>query len=237
MTTSGPCRMVVRPAVREDLERMSAWQCAFLPHGLFPHLGERFVRHWHATFLDAPFGVALVADLFRPGCEPQPVGFLVGSTDQVRHIDDVVRRQRLQLGAAGAVALALRPRLAAHFLRTRARAYGRRLLRQTAMAGQAGAAGAGPQSHSDRSGTAVITAVAVVPEARGSGAGKALVQRFLDQARASAAPRAELAVMAGPGQAEAFYARMGWKQVGRHLSKDGSLVLTFRHELNAGDPA
>ncbi|SDR05083.1 Acetyltransferase (GNAT) family protein [Arthrobacter crystallopoietes] len=229
-------RVVIRPATGDDLALTASLQCAFLPHGLFPRLGEKFVRRWHATYLNAPHGTALMAELVAPDGNRQPVGFLVGATDQVRHVDDVLGRHRIRLGTAGAGALALRPRLAAHFLRTRAGAYLRRLLKRPpqrvpagAVRPSAAASGAPAQPR-----TAVITAVAVIPEARGSGAGKELVTHFLTQARAKGAVRAELAVIAGTGSAEGFYARLGWSVVEEHLSKDGSLTRTYRYEFGTG---
>ncbi|MGM0928980.1 MAG: GNAT family N-acetyltransferase [Actinomycetota bacterium] len=233
MTVPERFRVVVRPASRDDLDRMAAWQCSFVPQGLFPRLGKRFVRHWHTTFLDSPFGIALIAELISPQSPPMPVGFLIGSTDQVRHVDDVVRRNRFRLGIAGAAALAVRPRLAAHFLQTRAIAYGRRLLRPAAVA-EAGSdqKGSGINGPMDRPGIAVITAIAVAPEARGCGAGKDLISRFLDQVRAAGALRAELVVVTGSSGPEAFYTRLGWTPVGEHLSKDGSHALTFRYPLD-----
>ncbi|ABM10320.1 MULTISPECIES: GNAT family N-acetyltransferase [Micrococcaceae] len=229
-------RVRVRPATRGDLALTASWQCTFLPHGLFPRMGEQFVRCWHATYLDAPYGTALVAELRVPGRTPTPVGFLVGATDQVRHVDDVLGRHRARLGIAGAKALALRPRLAAHFLRTRAKTYLRRLLRGPSLA-----APAGDMSDPARAGcaagrpqTAVITAVAVIPGARGSGAGKELVRHFLAQAHARGAARAELAVIAGTGSADGFYTRLGWQPVEEHLSKDGSLTTTYRYDFGTG---
>jgi GNAT superfamily N-acetyltransferase len=222
-------QVLIRPATDSDLVLTGSWQCAFLPHGLFPRLGKKFVRRWHATYFDAPYGTALIAELPMPGGARKPVGFLVGATDQVRHVDDVMYRCRWGLAVAGTAALALRPRLAAHFLRTRAKAYLRRLLRRSAQT-----AGNPPAAGTPR--TAVITAVAVTPEARGSGAGKELVAHFLVQARRAGAQRAELAVIAGPGSADGFYDRLGWQAVEEHLSKDGSLSRTYRYGLETGAP-
>ncbi|WP_264670476.1 GNAT family N-acetyltransferase [Arthrobacter sp. VKM Ac-2550] len=227
-------RVVIRPATGDDLALTASLQCAFLPHGLFPRLGEKFVRRWHATYLNAPHGTALMAELVAPDGNRQPVGFLVGATDQVRHVDDVLGRHRVRLGTAGAGALALRPRLAAHFLRTRARAYLRRLLKRPQQRVPAGAVPPSAPASGAPTRTAVITAVAVIPEARGSGAGKELVTHFLTQARAKGAVRAELAVIAGTGSADGFYARLGWSVVEEHLSRDGSLTRTYRYELDTG---
>ncbi|NKX49295.1 GNAT family N-acetyltransferase [Arthrobacter deserti] len=233
---SGPRRstVAVRPATAADLARTASWQAAFLPYGLFPKLGGRFVRRWHATFLDSPFGVALVAGQEGPGGRV-PVGFLVGSTDQEAHVDEVIRRHRASLAAAGLAALLLRPRLCAHFLRTRGKAYFRRLLTHPDAAARRGSPGDATRvpGAAGLAGTAVVTAVAVVPEARSCGAGRDLLGFFLAQSQAAGAGRAELAVMAGPGSAEAFYDRLGWVPVDEHLSRDGSRVLTYRYTLEA----
>ena len=246
---------------------MAAWQCRYVPDGLFPQMGERFVRRWHGSFLDSPYGVALVAE--RHGAAgttdtvanvsagkgsatngttadgaaarrnaAEPIGFLVGSTDQVRHVEEVVRRHRTRLASAGLVALAARPRLAAHFIRTRARAYLSRIL------GNASAVGPQPADSADSGASAaqtittaadqvaVITAVAVDTAARGSGAGQLLVERFLEVARAAGAPRAELVAMLSEGSAAPFYDRLGWIAVGEHSSRDGSLARTYRYDLS-----
>lgn len=265
---SGAAPMVtIRPATPADLAAMAGWQCRHVPDGLFPQMGERFVRRWHASFLDSPFGVALVAERHggsgaggaaagggpdgsapeggapsagapAGGAPAEPIGFLVGSTDQVRHVAEVVRRHRAGLAFAGLVALAGRPRLAAHFIRTRARTYLSRIFRNANAGGRQSADSA--ESGAPTAATittaadqvAVITAVAVDNAARGSGAGQLLVERFLKEARAAGAPRAELVAMLGEGSAAPFYDRLGWIAVGEHSSRDGSLARTYRYNLS-----
>ncbi|WP_336712004.1 GNAT family N-acetyltransferase [Arthrobacter sp. USHLN218] len=233
--------VTIRPATAADLPAMAAWQCRYVPDGLFPQMGERFVRRWHGSFLDTPYGVALVAerpDASGTGTSAAPIGFLVGSTDQVRHVEEVVRRHRMRLASAGLVALAGRPRLAAHFIRTRARSYLSRILRNANAGnrhpGDSADAGAPAvetiTTAADQ--VAVITAVAVDTAARGSGAGQLLVERFLEEARAAGAPRAELVAMLGEGSAAPFYDRLGWIPVGEHPSRDGSLARTYRYNLS-----
>ncbi|WP_264795804.1 GNAT family N-acetyltransferase [Arthrobacter mangrovi] len=248
--------VTIRPAMPADLAAMAGWQCRHVPDGLFPQMGERFVRRWHASFLDSPFGVALVAERHdgsgaggaaagggpdggapAGGAPAEPIGFLVGSTDQVRHVAEVVRRHRVGLAFGGLVALAGRPRLAAHFIRTRGRSYLSRIFRnanargrQPADSAASGAPAAAVTTAADQ--VAVITAVAVDNAARGSGAGQLLVERFLEEARAAGAPRAELVAMLGEGSAAPFYDRLGWIAVGEHSSRDGSLARTYRYNLS-----
>lgn len=235
--------VTVRPATPTDLTTMAAWQCRYVPDGLFPQMGERFVRRWHASFLDSPFGIALVAE--RVDAQgPQAVGFLVGSTDQFRHIDDVVRRHRVRLALAGLLALAQRPRLGAHFVRTRGRAYLKRILtpksRRTPTAGPAARtesnatsrATAGTAANATSGGQiAVVTAIAVDSAARGSGAGQELLNRFLKDVRTAGATRAELVTLLGEGNAAPFYERLNWSAVDEHPTRDGMRARTYRYEL------
>ncbi|EMY32178.1 acetyltransferase, GNAT family protein [Arthrobacter crystallopoietes BAB-32] len=243
----------VRPATPADLAAMAAWQCRYVPDGLFPNMGERFVRRWHSSFLDSPFGMALVAERIGED-NTERIGFLVGSTDQVRHVEEVVRRHRAGLASAGLLALARRPRLGAHFVRTRGRAYLNRILRNASAADQEPGDAKTAATASDKSpaetGTAaetaettttaagpvaVITAVAVDATARGTGAGQLLVQRFLEQSRSAGAPRAELIAMLGEGSAAPFYERLGWTAVAERPSRDGRLARTYRYDLAAAD--
>ncbi|NMR28715.1 GNAT family N-acetyltransferase [Crystallibacter degradans] len=231
--------VTVRPATPTDLSTMAAWQCRYVPDGLFPQMGERFVRRWHASFLDSPFGVALVAERVDAR-GTQSVGFLVGSTDQFRHIDDVVRRHRVRLALAGLLALAQRPRLGAHFVRTRGRAYLKRILtpksHRTPAAGPAASTSSGTASSTESNATsggqiAVVTAIAVDSSARGTGAGQKLLNRFLEDASAAGATRAELVTLLGEGNAALFYERLNWSAVDEHPTRDGVNARTYRYEL------
>lgn len=232
--------VVVRPATARDLQAMARWHCRHLRHGLFPLLGQRFVRHWHATFLGSPHGLALVAEETRTP-DPVAVGFLVGSTDQVRHVDHVIRRHRLQLGLVGLLALAARPRLWRHFFQTRSRRYLQRLLGRSTSAPQGTTTGMGPRDEAGAASgqkphVAVITAVVVEPSARGSGAGTALVSSFISMATAAGAPEAQLVTMAGPAGKGPFYRKLGWQQIDEHSTRDGAVMSTYRYSLRRRDP-
>lgn len=232
--------VVVRPATYADLPAMARWHCRHLPHGLFPLLGERFVRHWHATFIGSAHGIALVAEwLGAP--DPVPVGFLVGSTDQVRHVEDVIRRHRLRLGLLGLFALLGRPRLWRHFLRTRSRAYTKRLLRRPSPLAGSHSPGVLPVEKAaadpdQKPHIAVVTAIVVDPAARGSGAGKALVRSFTMQATVAGAPEAQLATMSGTAGTGQFYGNLGWHRIDEHRTRDGAVMCTYRYRFPGRAP-
>lgn len=221
----------VRPLLPADHRWVADLHVRELPHGLFPALGRRFVRRWHRAHVASPFGTAYVA--LRDG---EPLGFLLGSVDRRAHVSWVVRNRRLRLGAAGLAALALRPRVAATFLRTRAGRYARRLLGRPAPVAPASAAptttpGAPPALTQPSGPVAVLEAVVVVPDHRVQGVGSELVAAFLADARATGAAVVELVTKDGDEGAAGFYERGGWTQVGSHTYRDGDRVLRFRTDL------
>lgn len=212
--------VIVREATEEDLRLMASNVIRYLPDGLFPRLGSRFVRRWMNTFLTEQYGVALVA--ITNDAPRQQVGFLIGSTHQIEHVADVLQQHKWSLLLAGLAALSIRPRVLFHFLRTRARPYLRRVLgRRTNSGDKAGA----------RPATAVITSLVVLPTVRGGGVGRLLVEEFLDRAAADRASLAELVTMAGSEGAGAFYEKLGWICVEERHSKDGTPIHTYQCSL------
>lgn len=178
---------------------------AALAAGLFPSLGPRFLRAYYASFERSPYGIALVA--WRNGAR---VGVLVGTTNDAAHHRWVLRQEGWRLAPLAALGLVRRPALLVRFVRHRARRYLRgafRLARATPVTGPTGP-------------TAVLSHVAVVAESRGTGAGAALVQTYVERAFASGAGR--LTVMtAGDDDVDGFYRALGWDLVGERPDLDG----------------
>lgn len=200
----------------EHHDWVASFHVATLPHGLFPRMGRRFVARWHRAHMASPHGVGYVA--VRDGV---PVGFALGSTDRAAHVAWILGHRRTSLLRGAVPALALRPRLSASFLRTRAGAYARRLLRPTAAPpGSDRGPAVGP--------VAVLEAVAVLPDVRTQGIGSRLVDLVLGDAARVGATRVELVTKEGGSGAAGFYVRGAWEEVGRHQDRDGDVVLRFR---------
>lgn len=183
--------------------------------GFFARLGPRFLRHYLGAFVDAPGAVALVV---MAGPE-KPVGFVVGSTVPGFH-RLLLRRQWRTLLPAAAVALVLRPAALWAFLRSRAVKY-LRALRATPRADAASEATVRAVVP-----TAVLLHVAVLPEARGGGAGAALVDAFTTKAREAGCGRAVLLAF---GEMP-FYERLGWTVQERRRREDQTVV-TYGRDL------
>jgi ribosomal protein S18 acetylase RimI-like enzyme len=206
----------VEPAAQSDLARTARLHHQSLPEGFFARLGTRFLRRYHQVFAESPEAQVLVIRGRRG-----PAGMLVGTFDNAAHYRWAVRRRGLLLLAAGIVAMLGRPALAIEFLRTRTGRYARALWRALRSRRSARATRREPPRR-----VAVLTHVAVDPEARGAGAGRELVDEFVERARDRGADEVRLITRAG-GAAADFYRRLGWRPRGRRRASDDSVVEEF----------
>ena len=214
----------VRPLVAGDLDRVAQLHQTELPHGLFPQLGRRFLRRYHATFVASPHAVAVATPR-----EGQPAGFLVGTTDQRAHHRWLARHHALGLALEGLAGLLTHPRALSLFLRTRLGRYGRALLR--AVGPRRVQADAPAPSHDGP--VAVLMHVAVDPARRSGGMGRRLTQELVDRAGEAGAREVRLVTRTSDG-AGAFYERLGWTASTSRTTDDGATVVEYRLPV-AGD--
>ena len=213
----------VHPLARSDLEFCAAVHGQALQHGFFARLGARFLRAYYATFLDSPHAVALVATV-----SGQPVGHLVGVIAPRAHTRWLLRRRGPALAVHGLVGMALHPRAAYRFARTRLGRYARAWQRHRS-------AGEGPPANDDA--PAVLVHVAVLPGARRIAAGRTLVAAFEAEARKRGAKRAVLTTLAGDGGAGGFYERLGWSRSTVRRTPDGLLMEEWALVLDGREDA
>jgi ribosomal protein S18 acetylase RimI-like enzyme len=229
---SSPIRRV-RPADERDLVVTARLHEDGLPEGFFARIGWRFLRAYHGAFRRSPEATVLVAE----DEEGRPRGMLVGTLDNAAHYRWAMRRQGLRLAAAGLRGLVTHPRMAAEFLRTRVLRYARAVARQL-RSGRGGSAGASADAAASPADpgrpeapkVAVLTHVAVSPEARGAGAGRRLVQDFVDRARRAGADEVRL-ITDADGPAARFYRSLGWRRRARRRASDGTEVEEYVHPL------
>lgn len=209
--------VVVRPMRHRDHGFAARLHEQALPHGFFGRLGTGFLSAYHESFMASPHAVAYVAET-RDG----RVGYLVGTFGP--HNAWVLRNRWLKLAARGVLALLARPSELAFFLRTRTASYLSRLV--------ATLTGRFSDAPSHR-GTppAVLTHVAVKPEARGLGVGEALVEAFTEAARRTGAAEACLVTLAGPHGAGRFYQRLGWQLNELREDRDGRPIEHYCRRL------
>nr|WP_245689075.1 GNAT family N-acetyltransferase [Thermoleophilum album] len=181
------------------------------------------MRAYYRTFLDSPHAVAIKTDVGG-----QAVGFLVGATRARAHRRWTLRHRGATLALLAAAGLVGHPRVAVRFVRTRLARY-LRTWRRHRVNESAQRSVVAPDP-------AVLTHVAVVPGARGSGAGQQLVEAFTDHARRAGADRALLTTLAGEGGAGGFYERLGWRKSGVHTTADGHRVEEWTFALEVAIP-
>ena len=203
----------VRLAERRDIAFTAALHSEALTHGFFVQLGSRFMRSYHRTFLESPFAVFFVATVGGV-----PVAFLVGLVRPRAHARWALRHRGMSLALEGLLSLSLRPATAVRFLRTRTSRYVRGWRRNRA--------GVGDHSTSEPE-RAVLSHVAVVPGARGSGAGRRLVDAFVEESRRTGATGATLVTMDAEQGASEFYKALGWVQGPRRTTPDGQPMVEW----------
>ncbi len=213
----------VRRARPVDLAVTAEIHRRCLPEGFFAQLGPRFLARYHASFAASRCATMLVAE----GDDGQVLGFLVGTVDNARHYRVLARRPPVGLVLAAVAALLRDPRLAWKFVGTRSVRYVRALRRQLTVRDHTPAEPATDPDGDDAAPVVgVLTHVAVSETARGSGAGRALVDRFVELARA--ADVRDLRLITANPAAAGFYHRSGWRSVGERAAADGTLVEEFR---------
>src|SRR3546814_9957074 len=103
----------VRPMNEHDLVRAARLHREHLPHGLFPSLGERFLRRYLRTYLNTPTAVALAIE-----GEHGMFGFLCGTVDRRAHREHVLRHHAASLVRGGVISLTSHPAYAIRFVRS-----------------------------------------------------------------------------------------------------------------------
>jgi GNAT superfamily N-acetyltransferase len=219
--------VVVRPLTRSDLPAAASRQRQELPEGFFTELGERFLGRYLETYLDGPVAVALAVE-----SGGVTVGHLVGTVGP-GHYRWALRTRWRRLLPVALLALAVRPGVAVRFVRTRAGRYSRTALK---VMRAPEAADTRPARERTRVPAALLH-VAVDGQARGAGAGAALVHEFEQRARRAGCRTARLVTFAGDpadgvrSGALAFYERLGWTLSGQRIDEAGRLVLVCTRDL------
>jgi ribosomal protein S18 acetylase RimI-like enzyme len=239
----------VREATRRDLRATARLHRRCLPDGFFARLGHGFLRRYHASFLRSPEAVALVVT-----ADGEPAAFLVGTLRNRAHYRWVLQRQAVALGGRLVLALGARPRMAWLFARTRVRRYVRWVVRYPFRRFQSGTRGSiatadrgrspvdgeaaaptAPEAAVSADGpatkpVAVLTHLAVDGSLRGRGAGRLLVETFVERAKEAGAVEVRL-VTDVEGGASAFYEKLGWLAVGERGGSNGDGVREYRLPL------
>lgn len=212
--------VVIRQLRPEDLPFVVEQHLHHFPSGFFARLGPRFLTEYYRSFLTSDHACSLLAIDGR-----ERIGFLVGLVAPRAHRAHVLRHHRTGLAARAAVALSVRPALLAHFLRTRARRYARKLI--VSRIRPVATPTSGPPA-------AVLAHLAVTPHQQGRGAGTMLIEHFESAVAAGGREQIVLVTETG-GPGDGYYRCHGWLPVGEHRTPDGLLLTTFARNVAGTD--
>lgn len=207
--------MEVRELRPADAVPAAELHARYLPEQFLARGGPWFLRRYHRAFT-GPYGLALVADAGPAGV----VGLLLGSTDAARFYAELPRHHGRALSMALAGAALAHPGFGLQVARTRLRRYARWLGRRARPARVAAPSQPGPV-------TGEVTVVVVSPQARGTGAGRALVAEAVRRARAQGAEAMEL-VTGLQDEANGFYCHLGWQPTDEIVSASGEPFRRWR---------
>lgn len=227
----------IRPLTREHLSATATLHAHQLPNGLFPALGQRFLRLWHRTFLDTDHAAgAVVVDT---SAHDTVVGYLLLALDPLEHIHELKIKYRRELLREGIYGLVRRPSLGLHFVRTRAVRYAVRLFARRPCC---------PDASAEEPVPAVVQAVVTDPRY----AGRKVATRLLHwaQLRTMDAGIRQLALVTdaemtsggallAPAESQgaaAMYDHLGWRRVAQR-ERDGRQLVEFRKDLTEEDPS
>lgn len=203
-----------------DVPATAALHEANLRMGLFPKMGNGFLQHYHQTFADSPFGIALVAHR-----DDAVVGALFGTISNPDHYHWVVQNRAIELACHGSAALLLRPHLAWMFASTRMGRYVNGLRRHMSPA---------PANHAPAQQLPVLSHIVTTQTQRRRGIGRELVDEFKREARTAGAHWASLITQEG-GLGTPFFERLGCLCVARRQGFDGCFVREYHMNLDEVD--
>jgi len=189
----------VRPARVTDAAAIARLHRQALPAAFLPTLGERFLRRLYRAMVDDEGSVALVA---RNG--KGVVGFATGAVSVGGFYRRFARSDGVAAAASAAPAL-LRPGTLRRALET-----------------------ARYPSDARRFPASELLSIAVAPEARSAGIGRALAEGVVAGLAARGADEVKVVVGADNEGANRFYARLGFRQAGRINVHDGTASIVWQ---------
>ena len=213
---SAASEVLIRRMGLGDLEFVVDEHLAHFPDNVFGQMGRRFLTEYYRTFLDGPHADAVVTLV-----SGSRVGFLVGILDVREHRRLVRRFHFRRLAWCAAAALARRPRMAAGLMRRRV------AVRLAGMRSRVGAIRVA-QDH-----IAVLSHVAIQPDAQGLGLGTSMILQFVERARSAGADTVSVATRAGDAGAGRLYEHLGWTVVNERSTFDGRRIALYDLDLTA----
>ena len=191
-----PREFTVEALAAADVDAVVRVHLRAFPEFFLSFLGPRFLRVFYGSFPDDPIGLAYVAR--APSGEV--LGAVVGPLNPQGYFRRLLARRWWAFCSASAVAVLRRPGIIPKLCR--------------AVFYRGDSPPGGPR--------ALLSSVAVAPEAQGMGVGRSLVERWVAGARARGARGCFLTTDAqGNESVNAFYRKLGWKVEATYSTPEG----------------
>jgi glycosyltransferase involved in cell wall biosynthesis/ribosomal protein S18 acetylase RimI-like enzyme len=204
--------VVIRPARTTDAAAMARLHTGAMPDAFLPTLGHGFLTRLYRALATDPQAVALVAER---------VDGVVGFAAGVVSVGGFYRRFARRHGAVAALAAA--PRLARPSVL-------RRLLETVRYPAQASGTG-GPLPDAE------LLSIAVAPQCRTGGTGRALADGVLRGLAERGAEEIKVVVGAANGGANDFYARVGFRPAGQLVVHQGTPSNVWTKPCHSSSPS
>lgn len=221
----------IRPLDSDHVKDTAALHAHQLPNGLFPALGQRFLRVWHQTFLDSDHAAgAVVVDT---SAEDAVVGYLLLALHPLDHVHELKTKYRRELLLEGMRGLLCHPGVGLHFVRTRALRYTVRLFARRPSR---------PGTSDEDPVPAVVHSVATDPRYARQGVAARLLHwaqlRTTDAgihqlALVTDAEKTSSGNLLAPDESQgaaAMYDHLGWRRTSQR-ERDGRWLVEFRKDL------
>lgn len=186
----------IRKLYNRDARKVAKLHMAAFPNFFLSFLGERFLIEFYRSFTEKSKEVGLVAQT----SEGKLLGVVVGPRNPSGFFRRLLVKRWPQFCLAGSLALIKRPLIAPRFFRA---------------IFYRGESPRGPVR-------ALLSSIAVAPEAQGAGVGRALVDKWVEQMRTQGVLGCYLTTDAiDNAVVNSFYKSLGWKLESVYLTPEG----------------
>ena len=187
---------MIRTMTQNDVKHVVAVHLDSFPGFFLSFLGSRFLSFFYSGICSAQEGIAFVY-LNEAG---NPAGFVAGTANPGGFYSRLLRRDWLKFTLASIIPVLKKPSVIGRILR----------------------AVSHPSENPIGDDVAGLFSIGVLPELQGSGAGKKLVQAFLDEAMKRSCKRVFLTTdRDNNDMVNAFYAKLGFSMVRQYVTPEG----------------
>lgn len=201
---------MIRPMCAADVELVVRLHLASFPDFFLSFLGQRFLALFYSGVVIAPEGIAFV----YLNDSKQPSGFVAGTSNPQGFYSRLLKRDWLKFALASIVPILKKP------------AIFRRVARAVSH----------PSDNPVGDDVAGLFSIGVLPELQGTGAGKALVQAFLAEAKARGCTKVFLTTDRDKNDAvNVFYSKLGFTVERQYSTPEGRRMNEYWITICAGE--